>query len=210
VKRILLLALLFACGPALAQGTSWYIGGGLGSTKAEFVRGDFSPFLESGPYTADDSDVAPRIFGGFRVAPNWALEFGLASLGRYRHRFAPASGVAVYHYDASAATVAMNANLPLAGGVSVNGRLGAAFTAASLRLAVNNGTAHVPFCSSGWWYNDCVSQSTNLYWGLGAQLDVDPRWGIRLDYDNYGEVGEEFETGRADIETVSVNFVWRF
>jgi len=44
----------------------------------------------------------------------------------------------------------------------------------------------------------------------GAQLDVGPRWGIRLDYDNYGTVGEEFETGRADIETVSVNFVYRF
>ena len=209
MKRILLLALLLACGPALAQGTGWYMGGGPGSTKADFERGDFTS-LETGTYSADDREVAPRIFGGFRVAPNWAVEFGLASFGRFRHRFAAPSGVAVYHYEASALTVGMNANLPLAGGVSMNGRVGAAFTAASLRLAVDNGTAKIPSCSSSWWYDDCVSTRTNLFWGLGAQFDINRRWGIRLDYDNYGEVGEEFETGRADIEQVSVNFVYRF
>lgn len=203
------LAALLISGQAAAQSSGWYIGGGTGTAKAKFERGDFTG-LETGPYTADDSDFAPRIFGGFRVAPNLALEVGIASLGRYRHRFAAGSGTAIYHYDASAATVAMNANLPLAGGVSVNGRLGAAFTEANLRLAVDNGTATIPSCSSSWWYDECTSSKTNVFWGLGAQLDINPRWGIRLDYDNYGKVGEEFESGRAKIETWSANVVFRF
>lgn len=213
MKRILLLALLLACGPALAQGSGWYIGGGVGSTKADFVASDFTTTgLATGAYTADDDDVAGRFFAGYRLSPNLAVEFGLASLGRYKHRYNEAvNGVAVYDYDASALTVAAAASLPLAGGMSLNGRLGLAFTAAALRLRRDNGTANPPFCpDSSWWYNDCVSQRTNLYWGLGAQFDIAPRWSLRLDYDNYGEVGEEFETGRADIETVSVNFVWRF
>jgi len=211
MKKVLLLVLLLACGPALAQGSGWYIGGGVGSTKADFVRSDFTG-LASGTYSADDDDIAGRVFGGYRVAPNLAVEVGLASLGRYKHRYNDSvAGIAVIDYDASALTVAAAANLPLAGGMSLNGRIGLAFTAAELRLRRSNGTENLPYCpDSWWWYSDCSSQSTNLYWGLGAQFDVSPRWGIRLDYDNYGEVGEEFETGRADIETVSVNFVWRF
>lgn len=212
MKRILLLGLLFACAPALAQSSGWYIGGGIGGTKADFVRSDFTDTgLAMGAYSADDSDVGTRVFGGYRVAPNWAIEFGLASLGYYKHRYNdPVFGVAVYDYDASALTVAAAANLPLAGGLSLNGRLGVAFTAAQLTLRVDNDTADPPFCQESWWYSDCASPRTNPYWGLGAQFDIDPRWSIRLDYDNYGEVGEEFETGRADIETVSVNFVYRF
>jgi OOP family OmpA-OmpF porin len=211
MTRTLLLALLFACGPALAQNSGWYIGGGIGSAKADFVRSDFTTTgLATGTYSADDDDVAGRLFGGYRVARNWAVEFGLASLGRYKHRYNNAGNVAVYDYDASALTVAAAANLPIAGGLSLNGRFGVAFTATELRLRRDNGTANPPVCPDSWWYSDCASQSTNLYWGLGAQFDINPRWHIRLDYDNYGEVGEEFETGRADIETVSVNFVWRF
>ncbi len=203
------LAALIASGHAAAQISAWYVGGGLGAAKAKFERSDFTS-LETGPYTADDSDTAARIFGGLRLAPHWALEFGIASLGRYKHRFAAGSGTAVYHYDASAATVAMAANLPLAGGVSFNARLGAAFTVANLRLAVDNGTARIPSCDSGGWYDECASSKTNAFWGLGAQFDIDPRWGIRLDYDNYGKVGEEFESGRARIETLSANVVLRF
>jgi opacity protein-like surface antigen len=211
MKRILLLLVLFGCGPALAQTSGWYVGGGIGTAKAEFVRGDFTGLAPGATYTADDDDVSGRIFGGYRVAPNFAIEAGLASLGSYRHRYSAGGNMAVIDYDASALTVAAAGNLPIAGGFSLNGRVGIAFTAAELRERRNDGgIAAVPFCPDSWWYSDCTSQSTNLYWGLGAQFDVSRNWGLRIDYDNYGEVGEEFETGRADIETMSVSFVWRF
>jgi opacity protein-like surface antigen len=211
MKRILLLALLFASGPALAQSAGWYVGGGIAATKADFVRSDFTGLAPAATYTADDDDIGGRIFGGYRVAPNFAVEIGLASLGQYRHRYTSGSDIAVVDYDASALTVAAAGNLPVAGGFSLNARVGLAFTATELRERRNdNGLATIPFCPDGWWYSDCTSQSTNLYWGIGAQFDIGRNWGIRLDYDNYGEVGEEFETGRAEIETMSVNFVWRF
>jgi opacity protein-like surface antigen len=211
MTRTLLLALLFACGPALAQNPGWYIGGGVGTTRADFVRSDFTALAPGATYTAEDDDVSGRLFGGYRVAPNFAVEVGLASLGSYRHRYSAGGDIAVVDYDASALTVAAAGNLPIAGGFSLNGRVGIAFTAAELRERRNdNSLASVPFCPDSWWYSDCTSQSTNLYWGLGAQFDVTRNWGLRIDYDNYGEVGEEFETGRADIETVSVSFLWRF
>jgi opacity protein-like surface antigen len=205
------LAALLASGQAAAQNSGWYLGGGPGSSRLKFERGDFTG-LAAGAYSVDDSDVAPRVFGGYRVAPNWAVEFGIAVLGRFKHRYNAGGGnTAVYHYDASAATVAMAANLPLSGGVSLNGRLGAAFTATQLRLASATGTITTtpPSCNTSF-FDDCTSSKTNFFWGIGAQFDINPRWGIRLDYDNYGKIGEEFETGRAKAQTWSANVVFRF
>ncbi len=209
MKKILLAALLLVSAPALAQNTGWYIGGGLGGTNADFVNSDFTGFA-TGTRTADDDDVGTRFFGGYRITRNLAVEGGLAFLGSYRQRYNNGGQIAVYDYNASALTVALAGNLPLAGGLSFNGRFGVAFTAAEMRLRRDDGNATTIFCPDSWWYSACSSQSTNLYWGLGAQLDVTPRWGIRLDYDNYGEVGEEFETGRADIEAWSLNVLYRF
>jgi len=204
------LAALLAGGPAAAQNSGWYLGGGPGFSKAKFEQGDFTG-LAAGAYSVDDTDVAPRVFGGYRIAPNWGVEFGLAILGRFKHRYVGGSGTAVYNYDASAATVALAANLPLGGGVSLNGRLGAAFTAARLGHPSRSGTitTNAPACDTGL-FDDCTSSKTNVYWGFGGQFDINPRWGIRLDYDNYGRFGEQFETGRAKIEQWSTNVLFRF
>lgn len=204
------LAALLAAGPAAAQSSGWYIGGGPGFSKAKFERGDFAG-LASGTYSVEDTDTAPRLFGGYRIAPNWGVEFGLVALGHFSHRFAGATGNAVYHYDASAATVAMAVNLPLGGGVSLNGRAGAAFTAARLTRPSTSGTiaTNPPACDTTF-FDDCTSTRTNLYVGVGGQFDISPRWGVRLDYDNYGKFGEQFETGRAKIEQWSANVLYRF
>jgi OmpA-OmpF porin, OOP family len=204
------LAALIAGSPAAAQNSGWYFGGGPGFSKAKFERGDFTG-LAAGTYSVEDTDTAPRIFGGYRIAPNWGVEFGIASLGRFSHRYAGGSGNAVYHYDASAATVALAANLPLGGGVSLNGRLGAAFTAARLGRPSTSGTiaTNAPTCDTTL-FDDCTSTKTNFYVGIGAQFDISPRWGVRLDYDNYGKFGEQFETGRAKIEQWSTSVLFRF
>ena len=204
------LAALLASGHAAAQNSGWYVGGGPGATSAKFERGDFTG-LAVGTYSVDDRDGGLRVFGGYRVATNLAVELGIAGLGSYRHRYVGATGTAVYRYDVSALTAALAANLPLGGGVSLNGRVGAAFTAARLRSPTETGTitTNPPSCVD-FFFDDCTSTKTNFLWGIGAQYDVNARFGIRLDYDNYGKVGEEFETGRAKIESLSASAVFRF
>lgn len=198
-----------ATAPAAAQNSGWYIGGGPGQTKADFTAGDFAS-LATGTYSADDSDIGLRFFGGYRITPNWGVEFGFTTFGTFKQRFDNSGSVAVYNYDASALTAALAVHLPLGGGVSVNGRAGLAFAAANLNLAVDNGTATPRYCDNDWWYDDCTSVDTNLFWGLGLQFDINPRWGIRLDYDNYGTVGEQYESGRADLEQWSLNVLFNF
>lgn len=203
------LAASLAAAPAAAQNSGWYMGGGAGQTNADFATGDFAS-LATGSYSNDDSETGLRFFGGYRITPNWGVEFGIATFGRFKHRYDNGGSVAVYNYDASALTAALAAHLPLGGGVSVNGRAGIAFTAANLSLAVGNGTETPRYCESDWWYDDCVSVESNLYWGLGLQFDINPSWGVRLDYDNFGTIGDQYESGRADIEQWSLNVLYNF
>jgi len=203
------LAAALAAAPAAAQSSGWYIGGGFGMTQADFERGDFAG-LATGAYSVDDDDIAPRFFGGYRITPNVGVEFGIDVFGRFKHQYNNGGSVAVYNYDASALTAAMAGRLPVGGGVTVLGRLGVAFTAASLSLAADNNTATPRYCSDAWWYNDCTSTDTNFYWGVGVQFDLNPRWGLRVDYNDYGTIGDEFESGRADIEQWSMNVVFNF
>jgi OOP family OmpA-OmpF porin len=206
------LAALFLSGHAAAQNSGWYLGGGPSSSRAKFERGDFVSLANATTYSADDTDVGLKVFGGYKVSPNVALEFGIASIGRFQHRFSSGAGnYAVFNYDASAATVAIAGSLPLGGGFAVQGRAGVAFTAARLALASRSGsvTVNSTQCMNSF-FDDCVSTSTNLMWGIGAQYDVNPRWGMRLDYDNYGKIGDEFETGRAKADAWSANVVYRF
>ena len=70
------LAALLAAGPAAAQRSNWYIGGGIGQARADFVTSDFSPWLESGTYTHDDNAFAmggvaghAGVFACYTIAP---------------------------------------------------------------------------------------------------------------------------------------------
>jgi len=207
------LAALLASGHAAAQGSGWYIGGGPSASRAKFERADFVG-LSTGAYSVDDSDAGAKGFGGYRITPNWAVEFGVTAIGRFEHRFDDgANGRAKFHYDASAATVAIAGTLPLGGGLSLIGRLGAAFTAARIRLASATGNVATTLIAQGWggfFDDDRSTTRTNVLWGAGAQYDINPRWGLRLDYDNYGKIGDQFETGRAKADAWSANVVFRF
>lgn len=206
------LAALLAGSPAAAQQSGWYLGGGPSASKADFEPAYFDALVPGAARSADDTDVAPRVFGGYRLTRNWGVEFGVTILGRFKQRYnAGASGTAVFNWDASAATAAMAGSLPLGGGVSLNGRLGVAFTAARIELSSATGTVATNLIASGWgFFSDRTAGESNVYWGLGAQYDIDPRWGVRVDYDNYGKVGDPIETGRAKIDAWSANVLFRF
>ena len=68
---------LAAPGMVLAQG--WYAGVGVGQTNID-TAGDFDP---SAGESADDSDTAFKVFGGYGFSRNFALEFGYADLGEF-------------------------------------------------------------------------------------------------------------------------------
>jgi hypothetical protein len=51
---------------------------------------------------------------------------------------------------------------------------------------------------------------SSAYWAVGAQYDLNSRYGVRLEYENFGKLGNEDDTGRAKADLFSVNAVVRF
>ena len=206
------LAAIGFAGPAAAQNSGWYIGGGIGESSASFESADFAG-LTNAPFSGTDSSTTgAKIFGGYSLSPNVGVEFGYAAIGRFKLRYGSAGGAnASFNYDASALTVGVVGTLPLgSSGVSLMARGGAAFTLTQLSFASSQGGVHpTQYCSTS--YGDsCVSTKVNLSWGASAQFNVNPRWGLRVDYDDYGKAGDEFETGRASLDMWSMNVLFRF
>ena len=112
MKKILLAAALTAvCGLASAQG---YAGAIAGLTMINY----------DGPAggSKDDSDVGFKIYGGYEVAPNIAIEVGYATLGKAKGTLGPQTE----EIKASAFSVVGAFRFPIADEFTGVGRLGLA------------------------------------------------------------------------------------
>jgi len=56
---------------------------------------------------------------------------------------------------------------------------------------------------------DITSDSDSLVWGLGTQYDFGAHWSVRADFQRFESVGELRETGRADVNVVTVGALFR-
>lgn len=178
-----------AQGPEASQG--WYLGGGI--RPAEVAR------------AAEDTDVGYRNFGGYRFTRNWGVEFGYSDLGRGSGGGDPgAYSLEKYGYQTSAWTLAGTGVLPIGDSFSLLGRLGWSLATPDATLAgFSLGTAAPGFgLGSG-----LPRYRGTMLWGLGGQYDFDSRFGMRLDYNNFGKLDDP-NASRSDLW--SVNAVVRF
>ena len=212
LKTALAFALaLFATTP-LAQ-TGIYIVGGVGLGQAKFNGTDF-PVEATFNRALDEKDTTWNIGVGYRFHPNAAVELGYASLGKYSARytgFGPSAGDSSRDdYEVTAWKLAAVGQFPLAQGFSILGKLGFAASKAEDEFTdVTGGTTTV---------SHPKKSKTKLLWGVGAQYDFMRNIGLRLEYENFGEVGAGFtnsgndanEPGRAKISTINLNLVYSF
>jgi len=54
------------------------------------------------------------------------------------------------------------------------------------------------------------ANNTNFVWGIGAQFDVTPSIGIRVNYEDLGTVGDNATTGTGKLSNVSAGVVFKF
>ncbi|HET7668831.1 MAG TPA: outer membrane beta-barrel protein [Burkholderiales bacterium] len=177
-KAAAFLLLAFLGLPALAQGTApashVYAGATVGQVR-------WSPACN----TCDNLDSALRVFGGYQVNRVLAAEAGFANLGETR-----GSGVLVKANSWDASVVA---GWPIAGALSVHGRLG--MYRANLK---GGGTL-------------AGQQHDNygLLYGLGAQFEATANLALRFDWLEYSGAGGS-GIPDSDIRLLSLGALWRF
>mgnify|MGYP000848929514 CR=1 FL=1 len=189
--------------PAQAQ---VYVGAGVGVSQGKFKNSDFSlgdPLISE---SNDESDTAYKLIVGYKFNPYFAVEGGYTNLGKFDYRYtgtgalAGDAGKAKYKADAwHASAVGI---LPFAERFSLFGKLGLAATNAKNSWDVN--APALGLVDSG---SERKSR-TNLLYGVGLGYDVTKNVNVRAEYEDYGRLGNENDTGRvrASVWSLGVNY----
>jgi len=172
--------------PAAAQMnmSAVYIGGSIGqSTMDEQCEG-----VTAG-VSCDDKDTAWRILGGYQINRNFAAELGYHNLGEAK---ASAAGVEA-KVKMSVWELVGVGMLPLGNQFSAYGKLGLIYGTAE-------GTSNVGISAD--------ESGMGWTWGLGGQFNVTRNLGLRLEFQQYKDVGGD--EGGGDANVISLGAIWRF
>jgi OOP family OmpA-OmpF porin len=188
ISGLLGAAIAFAAPSALAQApaTGWYAGGSLGQSTAQ----DACDGLGGLGISCDDKDTAWKIFGGYQLNRNFAVEFGYANLGEVNLSFLGLTET----IEATAWEVVAVGSLPVADRFSLYGKAG--FYSADVEDRTNFGFS-------------ADESNTGLTFAIGARYDVQANAGIRVEWQKYSDVGGG-EVGETDVDVLSLGVVVRF
>ena len=207
-------------GPAQAEGEGWYAVAFGGQSKANSIVSQST--LESALLDAfalsgltvvaasssfDDSDTAFGVTVGYKVNENFATELSYVDLGSvidYRASGTINDGIADLEFTANAEATGSGpvlsflGILPIGEHFDVYGRAGLALmdTDASWSLTIDG-------------VSDSISDSTrrsNLMYGIGGEFNASKRFGIRIEWNRYADIGSEEVTGKGDVDLFSAGF----
>lgn len=195
--------------PAIAQDSSgWYAGANVGRTDAtiddeRITRGLLGQGLATSSIEDRDHDHGYKVFGGYRINRNFAVEAGFFDLGSfgYTARTIPA-GSLTGDIRVKGLNLDLVGILPITDKLSVTGRVGATSTRTTGRFS-STGAATVPYADAS-----PSQRSTNYKVGAGLMYDFTQAWAMRVEAERYRIRDAVGNKGHADM--VSVGLVYRF
>ena len=191
---------------ALAQDAGWYLGINGGQSHASIDDARIAKGLIGGGFSAatisdDDRDTGYKIFGGYQLNRNFALEAGYFDLGKFGFT---ANTVPLGSLTGTIKIKGVNLDLvgmlPLSEKFSLFGRVG-----------VNNAEAKDTFRGTGLvrvLNPNPSKRDTNVKYGAGLQYAFNDSLGLRAKVERYrinDAVGN-----KGDIDLVSLGLVYRF
>jgi OmpA-OmpF porin, OOP family len=223
VHAAMSLALISAStGAAAESAAGWYFGATGGQAQVDIdqaeldaaVRSEFAAMgypVTSGTSTLEDSDTSWSIVGGYRFSPNFSIEGSYMDFGAAEYRATgtvnppgpaiSAPATAAEDIEASGFTAAVVGTAPIGEMFELHARAGVMFTkidvSATVSISGSSGTA-----------SDSLD-SQDFFFGLGAGLHFAEQWALSLDWQRFKDVGDEDETGEADIDRISLGLTYR-
>jgi OOP family OmpA-OmpF porin len=202
-----LLALAAIASPlALADDTGWYGGLNIGQSRAKIDDARISSGLLGGglattSITDDDRDTGYKLFAGYKLNRNFALEGGFFDLGKFGFTATTApAGTLTGNIRLRGLNLDAVGILPITERFSAFGRAGLNYAEAKDSFS---GTGAVNVIRP-----NPSERETNYKFGAGLQYDFTQSLGVRLEAERYrinDGVGN-----KGDIDLVSVGLVYRF
>jgi OOP family OmpA-OmpF porin len=193
---------------ASAQGTGWYAGGNVGRSAATIddagiTTGLSGQGLATSSIEDRDRSTGYRLFGGYQMTPNLAIEGGWFDLGKfgYTAHTTPSGSL-----DGNTRLKGWNADLvgslPITDRLSALARIGVTSIRASDHFSAIP-AAQVPYANA-----NPNERSTNWKAGLGLAYAFNDSLSMRAEIERYRLKDAVGNRGHADL--LSVGLVWRF
>ncbi len=170
---------------SLPPDAHFYFGGGLDHVHADPNKGDYADQAPgSTTSTGRDDSTAWKLYGGLQWNKYWGAEAGYANLGQFQNNYSlsATNSSAIGTNKLSAWTLAGTGTYPINDAFSLNAKAGVAL----LRSNYSFSGAGPSFLSG----DNGNDRSTNLLLGVGGQYNLNKNVALRLDYENYGKVGQ--------------------
>lgn len=193
VAALMTVAGLAASSASMAQAmkggpdSGFYVGGVLGQSSADCV-------VTGAGGSCDDKDSAWKIFGGYQINRNFAVELGYADLGTIS---VSALGQ-TFNLETTSWDLVGIGSFPIANQFSIYGKLGFHRSETEVGSAKDDGV--------------------DLTFGAGVRYDFSRNLGVRAEWQRYSKVstpsatqgGVTLLSGEGDIDLLSVGVVWKF
>jgi len=199
-----------ACSAYAADSSYWYSGLGTGYSRLQFFSADFT---SNGDRTESKRtfDAGFKGFLGYQMNRNWAAELSYVSVGKFPYRYTnTTTGVTQQDdYKVTGWGISALPTIPLTRNLSVYGRFGAFLSQA--RIQFYNFNSELGFNPKG-----TLEDEISFLSGFGIQYFFGGDTGMRIEYENFGQVGSVCNTsttscsGRANAKMISANVVFKF
>jgi OOP family OmpA-OmpF porin len=178
------------------QDMGWYLGGSFGQSEVDIDC--------AGTTSCDDSDSSWKIFAGYQVNRNFAIEGGYGVLGEVKASTPPfvflgtpipAANVKI---ETTAWEIVGIGSIPLAERFSLYGKVG---------LYMADTDIDVSFTGLG--SASDSDDNVDLTFGFGARYDFTRNFGVRAEWQRYGDV-KAGDFGKFDVDVMSLGILFRF
>ncbi|MDO9216862.1 MAG: outer membrane beta-barrel protein [Lacisediminimonas sp.] len=188
---------------AMAQDTGWYGGANVGQSRATIddarIRSG-NPGFNSATITDDDRSTGYKIFGGYQLNKNFAVEGGYFDLGKFGYTATAPGGTLNGSMKVRGLNLDLVGTLPVTEKFSVFGRVGVNYAQTRDNFS---GTGNVIVTNPNPRKND-----TNYKFGAGVQYAFTDSLAMRLEAERYrinDAVGN-----KGDVDLYSVGLIYRF
>lgn len=191
---------------AMAADSGWYAGVSLGQSKVDSDASQLKSDLEALGATGvaasvDDSDTGWKLFGGYQVNKNFAVEAAYVNLGSFTSNATYAT-LAGSPYRSK--TDGDGYLLSVVGTLPVNETF-AVFAKAGVFAWNLEATASTTLASA-----NTSADGTDMAYGLGVNWRISKQMGLRAEWDRFQDVGGGNNFNKHDVDLYSLGAVFHF
>ncbi len=191
---------------ALAEEPGWYVGGNYGWSAATIDDERIKSSLLARGFTTtsindDDRDTGYKIYGGYRINRNFAIEGGYFNLGEFGYALTTVpTGTLTGNIELQGVNLDVVGILPFTEKFSAFARVGANYAEARDHF-VGTGSVNVLDPNPS-------QRDTNYKFGVGLQYDFTESLAMRVEAERYRI--DDAVGNKGDVDLASIGLVYRF